>query len=157
MSANPHWPRWILASIAKHIDARRNNIPLFIEGQHRNTRDEPDLFELRVDGPYFTEVSKGYWHVVIDVSVLIQSAIRDTEFYRIQELAGLVAAAFTKIHVFKYGNESSDDDSQLGCMKLIADIGGKQGIEISHYGQLAPAEKILQATVEGTYEMRLTT
>jgi len=153
---NEHWPRWIFASITKHFDAYKGSYPMYIEGQNRNDRTEDDLFEVRVDGPYFTEVSKGYWHIVVEVSILVQSAIKDGGFHDIHKMVGKMASAFQPIRVFRYGTGSDDDGTQLGCLQLIADLSRRERIEISHFGQLQPALRITQATVEGHYGMQIT-
>ena len=53
-----HWARWIFASVCKHFDFdASDNITTYIEGQKRNTRDESEFFELRMDGPIIYEAS----------------------------------------------------------------------------------------------------
>jgi len=155
MATNKNWPRWIFASVSKHFDANKDTLPLFIEGQYRNTRSEKDFLELRVDGPYFTEFSKGYWRAFIEINVLVQSAMDDSNFHRIHEDVGIAAAAFSTIHVYKYGNGVDDDGTLLGCLKLVADHRGKERIQINHFGQIGPSEGLMQACVEGHYEMFL--
>lgn len=150
-----HWPRWIFASISKHFDANKQTLYLFIEGMHRETRSRKDFIELRVDGPYLTEQSKGYWRNYIEINVLVQSAMDDSDFHRIYKDVGIVVNAFTDIPVYKYGNQAYDDDSLLGCLKLVADARGKERIQVSHFGKIEPNVPLLQATVEGHYEMFL--
>jgi hypothetical protein len=149
-------PRWLFASVANHFDENRQGLSMFVEGQHRATRTLKDFIELRFDGPYLTELSKGYWKVYVEINVLVQSAMDDENFHRIHTNVGKVAVAFSDIGVYKYGTGPDDDQSLLGCLKLVADARGKERIQISHFGKIAPHTEVLQATVEGHYEMRLT-
>ena len=151
-----HWPRWITASLNKHFDARKQTLPLFIEGMHRETRSEKDFLELRRDGPYLTELSKGVWKVYMEVNVLIQSAMDDTNMYRIDKSVGIVVAACTAIPVYKYGDDPLvDDGSLLGCLKVVSDARGKERIQVNHFGKINPSTPLIQASVEVHYSMRL--
>jgi hypothetical protein len=129
---------------------------MFLEGTHRATEDQKDFIELRMDGPYLTELSKGYWKAYVEVNVLLQSAIDDANFHRIWTNIGIVAVAFTSIPIYKYGNGPEDDDSLFGCMELLHDVREKQKTQISYFGKIAPSAEVQQATVEGHYELRVT-
>lgn len=154
---NKNWPRWVFASVSKHIDDRKDGLTLFIEGQHRDTEGLVDFLELRVDGPNFTEVSRGCFHFFVEVNILVQSAMDDSNFHRIHTDVGIAAAALTSsIPVFKYGTGVDDDQSLLGCLRLIQDKRGREKVQVSHFGQIDPVTKLMQATVEGHYEMLLT-
>lgn len=156
MAVNKNWPRWIFASVSKHFDAEKQGLHMFVEGEHRDTRDKLDFLEFRLDGPYITEVSKGYFRLYIEVNILVQSTKNQTNIHRIHENVGIAAAAFWNgIKVFKYGNGVDDDQSYLGCLQLVTDARGKERIQISHFGQIEPKTRVLQATVEGHYEMFL--
>lgn len=150
-----HWPRWVFASVSQHFVDRRQGLHIFVEGVHRNTRTEKDFIELRVDGPYLTELSKGYWRIYGEVNVLVQSAMDDEDFHRVWKDVGIVVAAFTSIEIFKYGDESYDDGSLLGCYKLVFDTRGKERVQISQFGKIGPNTALQQATVEAHYEMHL--
>jgi len=123
---------------------------------HRETRVLKDFIEFRQDGPYLTEVCKGVWRVFIEVNILVQSAMDDKNFHRIHTNVGIVAAAFTSIPVYKYGNNAQDDQSLLGCLQLVSDARGKERIQISHFGRIDVGTPLHQSTVEGHYEMFLT-
>lgn len=152
---NANWPRWIFASVSKHFDARRQGLNLFIEGQHRDTSDAGAYIELRIDGPEFREDSKGYWRVFSEINVLVSTPLDDTNFHLHQVNIGIVAAAFTTINIYKYGTGVLDDQSLLGCYQLVHDYIGRERLIVSNFGQIDPAVKLLQATVEGHYEMFL--
>jgi len=156
MPLDQNLPRWIFASVSKHFNDRRQGIPLFIEGQLRNTRALEDFIELRVDGPYYTEVSKGFWNVYIEINVLIQAAQDQADYHRIYKSVGIVAAAFEQvISIFKLGDGVDDDDSLVTCLKLLGDKEKRERIQISHFGQVEPETGIFQATVEAHYETQI--
>ena len=148
-----NWPRWIFASVSKHFDDNKQGIPMYIEGQHRNTKDIKDFFELRMDGPQFTEISKNSWDIYVEINCLVQSAMDDTNYHRIHQNVGIVAAAFTNIRIFKYGDGPGDDESLIGCLKLIQDKRKRHRLDIFHFGQIEVSTELVQATVEGHYKM----
>ncbi|TRZ52358.1 MAG: hypothetical protein D4S01_03070, partial [Dehalococcoidia bacterium] len=57
IGADPHWARWIFASVSKHFDTYKGDLLMFIEGQHRGIHPPKDFIELRMDGPYLTKFS----------------------------------------------------------------------------------------------------
>ena len=162
MSANPNWPRWIFATVSRHFAAAAATagLPLFIEGQHRNTRKLKDFFELRMDGPTLREVSKGCWVLRIEINILVQSTMDDSNYHRIHQNVGIAIAAFEKaISVFKLGKNTPtpDDQSFLGCLTLLQNAETRDFIEINHFGQIDIKTKLIQASVEGHYAMLLQT
>lgn len=157
MPANQNWPRWIFASVSKHFNDRRGGLAFYIEGQERNVPAPKDLLELRLDGPYLTEVNKDYWRLYIEVSILIQAIKDDADYHRIHSHSGLVAQAFTTIPVYKFGVGVDDDQTQLGCLELVQNLGKRERIQINNFGQIEQSTPLLQTSVEGHYEMYLTT
>lgn len=160
MSANPNWPRWIFASVSKHFAdaASAASIPLFIEGQHRATRELKNFFELRVDGPTLREVSKGCWIFRVEINILVQSVMTDTNYHTHHQNVGVAAAALTStISVYKKGNNAQDDQSFVGCLQLLQDRERRDFVEINHFGQIDTKTKLMQASVEGHYKMILQT
>ena len=156
MSINKNWPRWVFASVSKHFDSRRQGLPIFIEGQHRDTRALKDFIEVRMDGPQFTEISRNYWRIYFEVNILIQSTMDDNNYHRIHHNAGIVAAAFTTIGLMAYGTGPDDDQEQWACANLLQDTSKRQHLDIFHFGQIDKQVKLMQATVEGHYETFLT-
>jgi len=155
---NANWNKWIFASVSKHFDTYRGTLPMFVEGQVRDTHDTKDFFELRMDGPNYTEYSKGYFRVYIEVNCLLQSAMDDIDFHRIHRNLGIVASIFTRpIVIKKYGDTPIiDDGSTLGCLSLISDDRGKEKVQTSQFGQITQKDKLIQAIVEAHYEIFLT-
>ncbi len=156
MSANQNWSRWSFASISKHFDDNRQGLKLFIEVTHRDTRKDEEYLEFRMDGPTLREVSKGCWKLRIEVNILVTATIDENDFHRIHRNAGIAQAAFAQgISVFKYGDGVDDDDSFLGCYKLLQNSSTRDFIELNHFGQIDANVPLMQATVEGHYLMTL--
>jgi len=156
MPLDQNLERWIIASVSKHFDDRRQGIAMFIEGQLRDTRTLKDFFELRIDGPYLTELSKGYWDVYIEINALVQASQDQADYHRIYKTAGIVRAAFTNtIGIFKFGDGAGDDQSQIGCLTLLGDKEKRERIQVSHFGQVEPDTGIFQSTVEAHYEAQI--
>jgi hypothetical protein len=150
-----HWPRWIVASVARHFDARRQGLLMFIEGENHE-ENVADYVELRVDGPFILELSRGYFKLIVEVNVFVISARNDEDLYKIYRDCGTVAAAFTgSIDVFKLGDGVDDDQSLLGCLVLIRSGDQREALRVSHFGQISAVTPILRSSVEGHYHMEL--
>lgn len=154
-NSNPDWPRWIFASICKHFDDCKGNYDVFIEGQYRNSDIKKDFFELRIDGPYITEVNKNYYNLYLEVNVLVQSQMDDTNYHRIHTDVGYAASLFRNISLYKYGNGVNDTQELFGCLELLQDTQTRKRVQINHFGQIDPKVRLTQATVEGHYEVFL--
>lgn len=158
MAANKNWSRWIHASVGDYFTNHfgAESLPLFIEGQHRDTNDLQHFAELRIDGPRLTEVSKDCWLFRVEVNILLTSNMNDGNYHTIQQNVGIAQSGFVNIDVFRYGNFSAeDDDSFLGCLRLIQDRTSRSFLEANQFGQIDIKTHILQATVEGHYKMLL--
>src|SRR5258708_7438743 len=115
MSLNQNWPRWVFASLSKWFSDNSQNTFFFTEGEDRDTADQTDYFEFRMNGPLCTELSKDFWKLEAVVNILVVSKRNITDIHMLHRDVGIAAAAFTKcIPIFRYG----DDDTQLGVMLL---------------------------------------
>ena len=153
MSINANWARWIFASVSDHFSTR-STLPLYIEGQHRNTAELKDYLELRMDGPTWNEASKGYFIGSIEINVLITTAVDEEDYHRSHQFAGEVQTAFTKsIDVFKYGCNPQDDQSYLGCLTLKQSRPDRDFVELNQFGIIGINAPLVQATVEGHYKI----
>jgi len=151
MAANENWPRWIFASISKHFDDKKQTRKLYITGAPRiDTPGALKWFELRIDGPNVTEVSKGTHLTEVEVNMLVTVKKDETDLYLIHTEVGIALTAFEDIPLFRYGSEAGDVGTQFGCLSLIQE--GRDKLEVRHYGQLDADVNILQATVEGHYK-----
>ena len=149
MSEKLHWSRWILASVSKHFDANVN-LTMFVEGDPRSTKDAVDFFELRLGGPDIRLLNPNYWKLEVNINILLQSTIDDTDTHKLQKKVGMIIEAFTtSINVYRYGARTlGDDETLLGCM-VITD----EPLDIKHFGQLEPRLKVQQSSIEGNYEL----
>lgn len=151
MSVNANWPRWIFASCSKHFaDAIGNELEFFVEGQKRHFTGAKDRAEFRFDGPRIIEYSKNFFHVFVEINVLIHSVMDNTDFHHVHRSAGLVATAFTTIPLYRYGDGTEDDGLIFGCLYLLQS-GRANSIEINHIGQVDPAVPAMQSSLEGHY------
>jgi len=151
-----NWDRWIFASVSQHFEDRRGTVPLYIEGMHRETNELEEFIELRIDGPWFTEISRNCWKIFVEINVLCQVVMNNQNFHRMRALTGLVSRIFDRcIKVYKFGNNLQDDQSQF-CVLQRQDGGkGREKIQISHFGQIEPKLQLEQATVEAHYSVKL--
>jgi len=160
---NERIPVWVKASVAQHFDAiATGTFPMYLEGvaPRETEKIETGFFELRLDGPYFTQISRDYWSCYVEINVLIQEPITmkdDRQVYQIDANAGKIAVAFTDIIIKKFGDEAGDDETVFGCMHLLQDVRDRQRIQINHFGQIEPKVRVQQATVEGHYNMEIDT
>jgi hypothetical protein len=156
MPVNPHWTRWVFASVSKHFYDRRGDVAFYIEGQERDTPAPENLLEFRLDGPYFTQMSKNTWRLYVEVSLLVQCAKTGKDYHAIHKITGQVAEAFTSIPVYKYGDTVGvDDNSFVGCLTLVQELGKRERIQTNNFGQIGPDTQLLQSSVEGHYTMDL--
>jgi hypothetical protein len=141
--------------VHKHFVTKVTDLPLFIEGQFRETNEEKDYAEVRFDGPYAHEESRSFWVLDLEINVLVSSIPDEKDAHRIYKNVGKVAAAFERfIEVFRYGDNPGDDSTLLGC--LIIKQSQNQTIFISHFGKIDPKVNLIQATVEAHYKMEIT-
>jgi len=164
--SDPDWDRWVHASIARHFElaVETTAFPMFVETEHRNTSvatgnnvKGKDLFELRIDGPRSTELSSNYWELYTEINVLIQSTMDDDDSHRLLRSVGSVKAAFSIIQIFKFGDGVNDDQTLLGCMKILMDPRRREHLETHMLGQIGDDTELTQAMVEGHYKMCLRT
>ena len=152
---NTNWAKWVVASVIKYF-SDNISFDVFIEGMDRETSKLSDFAEIRVDGPKFNELSKNYWKIRIEVNILIHSVMSDTDLYHFYDNIGIVNKAFQNcISVYKRGNNVEDDNSHVGCLKLVIDRYDRENIVTSNFGQIDKSVKLQQATVEAHYEMYL--
>ena len=146
--------RWIFASVTEHFNNNILDLHVYVEGFERTTRNVTDFVEIRMNGPDVREVSRNYFCMYVEFNALIQSTVVDSDKHRVHTDVGKVTEAFYKaIPVYKYGDGPDDDDSFLGCLILLQE--GNDVLTIAHHGRIAIDSPLMQATVEGHYEMYL--
>jgi hypothetical protein len=148
-----NWIRWVVISYAKHVDLLRRDVPFYLEGFAPNPNDiknKESYFELRIDGPYSKEMAKNQWNMYFEVNVLIAVHQDDNKSYRMQEMVGIANTFFTdaSVMVRKYGTGPQDDQELLGFLQL-----NREKVKSSMFGKIRPDMRLMQATVEGHYDL----
>lgn len=148
---DPNWARWIKASCAKHFDAARQGVTLYIDGMDRDTRNLKNFAEFRLDGPRTEGESLNEYKLTVIINVLIQHTMNEADLYGFERRMGIFHAAFTDaIDVYRYGNGVVDDQSYLGC--LIRD----NVIKFNNFGVTDATVRVQQGTLEARYVMEIT-
>ncbi len=155
---NPNWTKWIIASITKHFHDRLQTI----SGIHThdpgsyyrlNNRDS-EFCEVRVDGPRFKEISKGYFSSYVEINIFISIDMDKGDMLRMPTLMGTVQNAMTQpIVIYRLGNGCDDDKSKVCCLTLIDSANKKEAVETNNFGQIDPNVPLHQAACEAHYEL----
>ena len=163
---NERWPRWILSSIAKYLNANvagPASLPFLVEGIDDRTQEfeeATDRAECRINGPWTSELSNGYWRVWVDINVVLTVNMdgQVKNAYRLDELAGkFLNALDTVISTLRTGDiadDSQNDGSLLGCLHPRS--GKNDSVRVIHFGQINNTDRIRQAQVDARYVMYLT-
>lgn len=155
--AKSDWPRWIHATVAKYLKqvAVTNSFPVLIEGiDDRGTEfmEQTNRVEIRVNGPFSREISKGYYEVLFDVNVLVNSRM-DGEAKNVWTLDQILGKFYDAmdgpIAVFRVGTGPDDDESLLGCFQVRS--GGNDYVRVHRFGQLSADTRLKQGMVDVSY------
>ena len=162
MPANPNWARWIFASVADYLKevAVDADLPVIVEGL--DDRDEAfnsatDRAEIRINGPFTQELSRGFYQISVDANVLLSSRLDGAKKngYAIHKFLGLFHEAMDDvIPIFKHGLEDGDDSEvQIGC--LTPRPGKNDAVRVLHFGQIDKTDRLKQSAVDARYIMEL--
>jgi len=157
-----HIIRWIRASLYTWFgDQLKDKIHVFIELTEHVDKNgkivtkKPTWAEMRMDGPLVRECH-GRDKYTITMNFLVETQLTGNNVYTHDTSVGRVFATFApSITVFKLGNGVEDDKSAVGC--LVLDTEESDPIVVHHFGQLDPAVKLTQSTVQAYYCMYLDT
>jgi hypothetical protein len=140
---NEDWKRWIFSSVAQYFNAAKGDLQiLHIQHTPRNFGDEVERGEFRLTGPDSRRISKKSYKIKIMINILLTTPIGPNT-HRIHQLTGRFGkSAKGPIIVKKYGN----GEAEVACLTLV------DNVDIQDFGQLDPAVKITQSTVEASYE-----
>ena len=161
---NPNWTRWIFSSITEHFSSNvmvPNSIPYLTEGidvRDDEFMSQSDRAEIRINGPFASEISDNYWRIWVDINLLVTSYFgeKTKDIYLTERIAGLIHEfADTKIPVYRYGTGVQDDGTLLGCLVPRSDK--SDSVRVIHFGQVNKVDKIKQSQVDGRYVMYLCT
>jgi hypothetical protein len=155
--ADRNWTRWIHASVAKYLKqvAVDNNIPVLIEGiddRDQSFMEAPDRVEVRLNGPFSQELSRGYHRLYVDINVLLSSQMggESKNAYDLDARLGIFHEAMDGvISIFKVGTGPDDDQSLLVC--LTPRPGKNDSVRVVHFGQIERTDRLKQGVVDARY------
>lgn len=157
---NENWVRWLTASIAVYFKTVTDtlNLPLLCDGlderEHANIHH--NHAELRIGGPFLNELSKNYWRVHVDINILLTylMAANEDSVYDLQTWAGVIQEAFDgPINIYKYGSESGDDESYVGCLRPRK--GKNEENRVLTFGQISKVDRLRQSMIDGRFIMEI--
>jgi hypothetical protein len=155
---NPNWTRWIVAGITKHfhntiqVEQGLQTIDAGI-AFNMGTREDAHC-EVRIDGPRFKEISKGYFNAYVEVNIFISINMDKHNMYKMPTVMGIVQNAMSQIiTIYRVGNGPADDGTKVCCLTLIDNNNPKEAVETNNFGQIDPNVHLHQAAIEAHYEM----
>lgn len=130
---------------------------VYYEGQERKTAQYSAWFEVRVDGPMARESSKDNWFLETECNVLVSASV-ERDISLPSKMNGAIGKVLdSSIPIYKMGDGPDDNPSvSIGCL-TVDTRSEKDGIIIKRFGQIEPKVKLIQASVEVRYWMRLDT
>lgn len=157
---NPLWVRWIHSSVASYLKSVAASIPVasLVEGIEDRTSEyeqKNDRVEIRFNGPYTTNPSKGYYVASIQINVLATSNVGGElkNAYALDDLLGKFHEALSQpIPVYKFGPTAESDGAHIGCLHLDE---GKLGVRVNQFGQIDTTDGVRQGMVSATYKIEL--
>lgn len=159
---NPRWVRWIHSSVAKYLKSVATSIPVpslveSIEDRTSEFEQAGDRVEIRFNGPYINNPSKGYYVASIAINVLVTSNVGGElkNAYALDDIIGKFLEALTQpIPVNKLGpaSDAESDGSHLGCLHLDE---GKLGVRANQFGQIDTTDGVRQGMVSAAYKIEL--
>lgn len=167
-------PRWISASITKHLFdglmAIGDDFTIFLEGMPRNkegtiintsqaiTNTKPgsmadgNLYEVRIDGPNLLWLQDEDWETFTEVNIIFSAPLGE-DLYALDRKIGMMITLFSKtISIMKLGDSDVDDGTHVGCIKLFMSGDKRERLVVSRFGQIDPSVPLLQASIEGHYK-----
>lgn len=143
---NVNWPRWIKASIRRHIKTILGDCTLILEGQERKDNEPLTRYELRIDGPDTDEVAEGEFELSIYINLLIMTERSNIQLYTHENSIGLAQSSLTLVIAV---TKTDDNNEQIGCMLRMTPV------IVERFDTLMP-QNVDCSTVEAEYKLSLT-
>lgn len=143
---NVNWPRWIKASIRRHIKTILGDCTLILEGQERKDSEPLTRYELRIDGPDTDEVAEGEFELSIYINLLIMTERSNIQLYTHENSIGLAQSSLTLVIAV---TKTDDNNEQIGCMLRMTPV------IVERFDTLMP-QNVDCSTVEAEYKLSLT-
>src|SRR5690349_16708126 len=83
-----YWLKAINASVNLYFTSQADGYPLYVEGAIPLTYIDDFWTELRLNGPVFTEQTKGYWKVNFGLDLMCCAKNALANAYQVQVMAG---------------------------------------------------------------------
>jgi hypothetical protein len=131
------------------------NIPVLIEGiddRDPSFMEAGDRVEIRVNGPFSQELSKGYHRIIVDINVLLTSHMEgaNKNAYQLDHNLGVFHNAMDGvIAIYRLGTGPEDDESLLLC--LSPRPGKNDSVRVIDFGQIDKTDRIRQGVVDARY------
>jgi len=155
-SVSANLVKWVRASLIKYFTdiANANSIPMFVEAvdERKDATMQANHSELRIQGPYIRQTSKGTWKLTVIVNILLTDFMEmNGDAYTLNEWGGLFMNAMdTPINIYKYG----DDGSFIDCLRVKLDRNNE--IKFFDFGTALNETRVHQAEIDATFEMTTT-
>lgn len=143
---NKDWPLWIRKSVYKHFKDTCHTYPMYVEGQGRkNVEKNVEFFEIRIDGPVISEISRKYFFIEASISALIQVKVDQNDLYKSDKVTSDILKGFTTIQIRNDANEV------IGCFQPMTE----DGLFIHSLGEIAQSWDVIQVGILCEYKMSL--
>ncbi len=153
MSLKENIAKWVFLSAAKHFTSSISGITTFVESTERLWKDDSSWIEIRIDGPYISEICKDVFKISSEINLLVATQIDPSNPVGHVINTGKAVNAFRDFIIYRYGDDSDDDGEMLGSFFLKPGKDLRDKVAVSNMGQINPDLKLLQTTVEGHFEM----
>lgn len=139
------------ASIREFVKQRNKSVPLFFEGDDRETSKLSEYFEVRFDGPYdLQEGTASETTLYIEVNILVCNKRTESKVFRHQEMVGIAQQMLNSCIELRDLGFTDSTDQLIGQYQL------KSTIQVSNFGKIDDNVDVFQSTVEAHYCVHLT-
>lgn len=152
MSLKTQIAKWVFLSCGKHFTDSISGITTYVENTERTLSDEFDWIEIRIDGPDIREISNGYYKIYSEINLLVCTHMNPTSPTRHFINVGKAINCFDDFLLYRYGDETDDDNSQLCLFRLQPTRDLREKVAVSNMGQIDQSLKLIQTTIEGHFE-----
>ena len=151
--------RWVFASLASYMKsvAATLSLPSLVLGfeePNATYKTATDRVEIRITGLSSREPTNEYLMLTADLTVVLHSMLGDTKNrYTSMEYQGAFAEAMDKdIAVYRYGNQTGDDESFVCCM--VPMTGKNEGVRFLTLSDL-PTVRAVQSVCAVRYRAEI--
>jgi hypothetical protein len=144
---------WIVLSIQKYFDTNKGSFALYSFNEDESILDgfmanEPGWVELKISGPNIATPSAADDIREIWIHTMCVSKPNKDLTFATKLLQHFKDLFTTMIPVFKFGNETGDDGTAVGCLQLISNP-----VEVINWGKLNPSDSTSYQAIEAQYKL----